>query len=828
VTPLAATFATLAIFFIPGLMLVAALGGEGKARLSLLEQIYVTIAGSLLISGWVSLVLAELSGFSPARTALIVVAGTGVALAALRRRLSFRVGPLSRSELLVAAAVIAFSTVVYFPPFEHILGGRDPGVYVNAGFHLARDGRLIYHDPVVAGIPKDAWPLFFPDKKLPPWDYLRYQGFRLESPESARVVPHGLHLYPVWIGTASTLYQPKSGLYATPFFALMAVSGFFLAFRRLFGLEVAALASALLAVFQIQIWFARFPNSEIVVQFLFATSLLLFFLMEEERSALAGAAAGLALGSTFLARVETLLFAVPVALYFGWKRVRRELGAPEVSFLAAFALLGIHAAIHDRLFAWPYVSSILGRPYWSFLGQNLPAVVLTGAVLFFLLDRAVSKLPPTTLDLFDSFRLRLGAALALFLLALYAYFIRPIWHGPRTAPHDAEAFLRMGWYLYPLGLSLAVGGGMALLLRARKSQAFFLLVSLTFSIFFFYKVRVWHDHYFAMRRFIPVILPAFFVAIAFLLSSLRENGEKLAAVGSRIVAVLLVALYLVAGFRLWRHNEFRGSLLFVEDLARHIGDDDVAIFPAQEGLHLLELPLAQLEERNVLEFYTLKPDRALLEKLLESWKGRYHDVFFVTNYKISLSGLFTRHVKDFELATEKYEYSYDRPPKGPEPLSLRFSLSKAVDLEDLAQRVPKLKALDVGGSDDLQVAWFHEKEREEDGTSFRWSQKTSSIFLPAVGAGTKTITLRLAGPKEAEAPLHPVETVLDGRPIGTLSPTRTFEVYELSIPPKIGERPEASYSILTLTTKTWRPANDIPDASDVRDLGFRLDSVEVR
>jgi hypothetical protein len=369
---------------------------------------------------------------------------------------------------------------------------------------------------------------------------------------------------------------------------------------------------------------------------------------------------------------------------------------------------------------------------------------------------------------------------------------------------------------------------MALLVRARKSQAFFFLVSLTFSIFFFYKVRVWHDHYFAMRRFIPVILPAFFVAVAFLLSSLRENGARLAAVGSRIVGVLLVALYLVAGFRLWRHNEFRGSLLFVEDLARHIGDDDVAIFPAQEGLHLLELPLAQLEERNVLEFYTLKPDRALLEKLLESWKGRYHDVFFVTNYKISLSGLFTRHVKDFELATEKYEYSYDRPPKGPEPLSLRFSLSKAVDLEDLAQRVPKLKALDVGGSDDLQVAWFHEKEVEEDGTSFRWSQKTSSIFLPAVGAGTKTITLRLAGPKEAEAPLHPVEAVLDGRPIGTLSPTRTFEVYELSIPPEIGERPEATYSILTLTTKTWRPANDIPDASDVRDLGFRLDSVEVR
>jgi len=422
----------------------------------------------------------------------------------------------------------------------------------------------------------------------------------------------------------------------------------------------------------------------------------------------------------------------------------------------------------------------------------------------------------------------MGAALALFLLALFAYFVRPHWHGPRTAPHDAEAFLRMGWYLYPLGLSLAVAGGMALLLRVRRSQAFFLLVALTFSLFFFYKVRVWHDHYFAMRRFIPVILPAFFVAMAFLLSSLRESGGRLAAVGSRVVAVLLVAVYLVSGHRLWRHDEFRGSLAFVEELARHIGDDDIAIFPAQEGLHLLELPLAQLEDRKVLEFYTLKPDRALLENLLESWKDRYRDVFFVTNYKISLSGLFTRHVKDFELTTEKYEYSYDRPPKGPEPLNLRFTLSKAVDLEDLAQRVPKLPALDIGGSDDLQVAWFHEKELEEDGTSFRWSQRTSSIFLPSVGAGSRTIAMRLAGPKEAVAPLHPVEAALDGRPLGTISPTRGFELYELSIPPELAERPEASYSILTLSTRTWRPSNDIADSSDVRDLGFRLDSVEVR
>ncbi|MGH9337186.1 MAG: hypothetical protein ACRD21_25860, partial [Vicinamibacteria bacterium] len=127
-----------------------------------------------------------------------------------------------------------------------------------------------------------------------------------------------------------------------------------------------------------------------------------------------------------------------------------------------------------------------------------------------------------------------------------------------------------------------------------------------------------------------------------------------------------------------------------------------------------------------------------------------------------------------------------------------------------------------------QVAWFHEKELEEDGTSFRWSQRTSSIFLPAVGGGTSRLVFRMAGPKEDQAPLHPVEVGLDGRPLGTLSLTRSFDEYELPIPADIGRRRDVTYSILTLKIPTWRPSNDIPDATDVRDLGFRLDWVEVR
>ena len=823
-SPLATTLATLVIFFVPGLLIVAA-AGRSRLELGLVEQLYVVTAGSLLISGILGLLLAELGSFSAASTAMVVAGLTTIVAAGFRRRLRLRPSAFVFSEWLVPAAMLSFTIAVYYPPFEHVLGGRDPGIYVNTGFHLARHGTLVYTDPLVTSIPPEDRALFYRvDKKIPPWSHSRFQGFALESPDTGRVVPHGLHLYPVWIGMASSLFQMKSGLYATPFFAMMGVLGFYLAFRRLFGDEVATWAAMFVCVFQIQIWFAREPNSEVVVQFLFALTLLFFYFMEEHRSRLAGLLAGLALGSTLLARMENILFLVPLGLFFGWKRIRRELSTPELFLLLGFGIVTLQAALHDRLISWSYVSSILGRHYWRFLGEHLLLVGIGGVVGFIALDRLAMKLPTRYTELVLSERIRLGAALSLFALAVYAYFVRPAWHGARTAPHDAEAFLRMSWYLYPMGLALAVSGAMVLLVRAKKSQAFFFLIGLTFSLFFFYKVRVWHDHYFAMRRFLPVILPSLLACVAVFLVTLRRSGGRLTHWGAPLLGGLLLLIYVNDGRRLWSHEEFRGSLGFVEELSRHIGDEDVVIFPRQEGLHLLELPLAELHGKNVLEFYTLKPPRELIEDLVRQWSGRYGDIYFVTNYKISLSGLFTRQVKDFWLATEKYEYAYTRPPKGPEPFHLRFTLSKAVDLEDLQTRVPPLPFLDVGNSDDLQVAWFHEKELEEDGTSYRWSQQISSIFLPEVAGKTQKVALRLAGPKENGTPLNPVEVAIDDHTIGTIAPSRNFEVFELNLP----ERGENEYSILTLSTETWRPSNALADASDVRDLGARIDWVELR
>ncbi len=831
-SPLPAALATILIFFAPGALLVAFLNGENKVRLTLGEQLYLTLAGSLVVSGWIGLTLAELSRFTPVNIAGVVGALVGLTAVLFRKRLRLSIGTRDVRELAVVAALFGFTLVAYFPPFEYILGGRDPGIYVNTGFHLAREGNLKFTDPVLETIPKEDRALFFRvDKEIPDWNHLKFQGFLLENPDTAKVVPHGLHLFPTWIGIAAALFQMKAGLYATPFFAMMGGLGLFFALRRLFGLEVALWASGFLTVLQVQIWFARYPNSEVVVQFLYVTCLLSLYFMEEERSSTAGVFGGMALAATLFARMENVLFLLPLGLFFGWKRLKNDLGRPELGFLGGFTVLALHAGLHDRLVSWPYVSSILGRHYWRFLGDNLWWVAVFALAGLALADAAGRKFPKRWLDAIVSERARLAAAAFIFALAAFTYFVRPFWHGPRTAPHDAEAFLRMSWYLYPVGLSLAVSGAMTLIVRARKTQVFFLLTGLTFSLFFFYKVRVWHDHYFAMRRFIPVILPSLMACIGVFLVSLQWDKKRWLSWGSRGAAMLLLLLYASEGRKLWAtggHEEFPGSLRFVSELARYIGDDDIVIFPRREGLHMLELPLSELEGKNVLEFYSLKPPRKELEHLLVQWRDQYRDVYFVTNYKISLSGLFTRHVEDFWFATSKYEYGYTERPRGPEPFHLRFTLSKAVDLEELSMRVPQLPELDVGGSDDLQVAWFHEKELDEEGTSYRWSQRVSTVFLPAVGAGTREVELTISGALDEGAPRHPVEVALDDEVLGTITPGRGFDTYRFELPEALSRREPASFAILTLSTPTWRPSNLVEGASDVRELGVRVDTIRVR
>ena len=86
----------------------------------------------------------------------------------------------------------------------------------------------------------------------------------------------------------------------------------------------------------------------------------------------------------------------------------------------------------------------------------------------------------------------------------------------------------------------------------------------------------------------------------------------------------------------------------------------------------------------------------------------------------------------------------------------------------------------------------------------------------------------MAGSEEPSAPLNDVTVSINEQQLAILQPARGFDTHRVELPPEWTANLDDTFAILQLDTQTWRPSNWIPDATDIRDLGVRIDWIEVR
>src|SRR5437773_11608535 len=103
-----------------------------------------------------------------------------------------------------------------------------------------------------------------------------------------------------------------------------------------------------------------------------------------------------------------------------------------------------------------------------------------------------------------------------------------------------------------------------------------LLTALSFSRFYFYQLRIYNDYFFALRRFVPVILPCLLAFAAYFLSRMAAagGGRRLMAGG---IALGLGGRYLVQVAPVVRYVDWEGSVRLAAGVARPDGPAGVVI-----------------------------------------------------------------------------------------------------------------------------------------------------------------------------------------------------------------------------------------------------------
>jgi hypothetical protein len=269
------------------------------------------------------------------------------------------------------------------------------------------------------------------------------------------------------------------------------------------------------------------------------------------------------------------------------------------------------------------------------------------------------------------------------------------------------------------------------------------------------------------------------------------------------------------------HVDWKGSVRFVNDVSRRFGPEDAVIFEQVKDLHLLAIPLWAIHGVNIVELARFDPDPERLQHLIEAWKARYKNIYFVHTYRTNLCGLFLQRVEDEYFPTMEWERTYDRKPTKAEARGLRFTISRVVPPEEL--QVPALPEVDIGGSDDFQVSGFFDKEGGGDLT-YRWTGSCASLYLPGARPGATLAVTASAGQRPDTARPPVVTATLSGAPLGSFLAGPQWTTVPLRLPDPLPSGPP----VLRFDVPSWRPVNFLAGSSDVRDLGIMVDRIRVK
>lgn len=664
------------------------------------EYIFISFALGTAVTGSVALILAEFGWFHIGVLGLLwLLSFLTLTLVKIKTQPagvypSFR---WRRPQPWLLVVWLLPAAWLFFRPHEFIIGGADAGVYTNLSASIVRQGRIDFTDPLLAELDTDLAPyLLRPVPQQAGADYYLLPAFFVTDVASGRITPQFYHLHPVWqaiaysLGGDSPPQAVRASLLLTGLWALAGALAVYLTTRLIAGWPAAALALFGLTLNAVQIWFARYPTTEMLSQFWLWTGLWAIgcWLSERPSSRLWAFLGGVAMGQFFLTRIDAL-FILPVLGALGaWVWLRRRRG--RFWFLIPLAGFILHSLAHGWWISRPYFLG-LSEYGLAILRKQQQALILV-AVFLILAPIVYILLRHGPWQKYLPFAkigrpLRGLLAVSLLLLAGYAWFIRPTLPPPGTwvdafsanpiPDTNAETFLRLGWYLSPLGVALGAVGVAWLVWRMEAKTIVLLAITLLYTLFYLWNIRANPHQIYASRRYIMATIPLFVVGTAVLLTQILpplrpSSTSRLAITWRHVVALLFILGWL--GSSAWfargftSQVDYQGVIKQLDALNDQLDPQSVLIFndPRPVGLgDFWGTPLKFLYEHEV--FTLRQPDQvdaSLLVQTIKNWQNKGYTVYWIgdTNWLAQQNIAHSSSISA-TLTAANLEATYDRKPQ---------------------------------------------------------------------------------------------------------------------------------------------------------------------
>lgn len=817
-------------------------------KMDWVEGGFLSFVTLVILIGWISVILDSLGIFSLLWLSIILFIITGLAIWFQRPigRLEF-----SRPSFYELALIVLLlgCCLVYFRPHEYILGGTDAGSYINTGATIARTGSFVIEDD---------WTSFLTEHKSvalreqpQPFltRYLQFVGWYIDDADPSRIIPQFFPFHPTLIAIGISLAGLRGGLLVTPLWSVLSIAAVYFLARKIFDARVGLLAVLLLAITPTQIFFSRYPTAEPLTLLLVFSGLLAFQALWDEPSSgpIWGSLGGAAFGAAFLTRIDLpiVLILIVGALFVCWGRDRWSRG--WWAFVIVLSIFLGHLCLSVLFINWPYFWNIFSTTVRTIPRQS-PALLVVGAAGFlFLLMGFLFRIRlglncDNLRRMLNSYWFRWLLIIMVILSSGYAYFLRPAfgstkyyshWPGNGQVPIlNRLNWVRLGWYLTPLGLLLATLGLARIFYKESFTRlGFFLGVGFLTTTQFIYKSFIPPYHIYMMRRYVPIVIPMLMIYISVAIVSVFDARR----VRFRQIIGLLLMFSLTGGLIyqsrfVLLQRDYYDAVEQVTSLNDRLKSDAIIVinepiksmFSDQVGVPLRFIfghDVATIRSRNE----EIKP---FVSRMLEYADEQDRPVQLIAINPIAPAlreALSLEPIEMFPIKLRRLQHTFDEYPSDIQKIYYGIEIYDVSNTSLSASKARLPIEIDVGTLDAAFIReGFHNKELLPGMPTMRWTSGEAILDIPLSSDEPVSITIRAMAFRPEQVPATSVTAYLDDQELGKFTPTRdwqTFSFYGQSTSSCEG-------STLSFKAKAFNPAA-LGISNDTRDLGFLIDWIRV-